>query len=378
MKKSSKQITIIGSFVIVAIALLVGLILTMGGNKWARDVIEYRIYFTTSVKGLNIGSPVMFRGISIGEVSRINLAPQRTENKKDLEDPNFDVLPVEIFVKIFPERLGYYSTNFFKFLPHNSDNIRQADNFLGNMVLHHGLRAELETLSLLTGQIYISLNFVPNTQDEQEGVVERVWRKRIIPSRLSLLDRMSKKMQENEFSRKIESFQNLLQDLADFIDQGQHKQLMADITTISRNLATVSEKLDADLPSITTRLNDLSTQLNETIVKVNAILDSVKDELPATISDTRELVGNVNGLIEDNRTGLNDLIAHLDQTILAAQTDMEQAQSLIANLQSASNPDSLERQKILSLLTECDQTMMQLRELLETLNRNPQVLFLGN
>ncbi|GEM_PF-4675289 len=377
MTNTSKQITVIGSFVLGAIILLVALVLTMGGNKWARDVIEYDIYFTTSVKGLAIGAPVMFRGIAIGEVSQINLAPLPEDAIHDLAEYKLDVLPVEVSVKIFPERLGYSSTSFFKFLPHSSENIHLANEFLGNMILKYDLRAELETLSLLTGQIYIALNFVHSITDEPEGFAQKLWDRQVIPSHLSLLDMMAKKMKENGFTNKLDSLQKLFQDFCEFIDKGEHRKILENFSTVSTNISNVSMRINETIPRVTDRMNEITSKLNETITKVNEILDSMKDDLPAAVTNTKDFVGNLNGLLDENRTEIKELIANLNTAIVTAQADMEQAQAIIANLRDASAENSPERQRIQGIMNECDQLMIQLHELLDTLNKNPQALILG-
>ena len=187
MKKNTRQLTIIGAFVAGAIALMAFLLMAMGGRQWGRDSLNYKIYFPTSVKGLNIGSPVMFRGVSVGEVARVNLAPRQMPSKEILDSFNQDILPVEVEVKIFPEKLGYYSESGLVSFGKDRDSLEAADDFLKGLIIQHNLRAHLETLSILTGQIYISLNFVQNIDDEPSRLAEKLWELGIIPSQLSFL-----------------------------------------------------------------------------------------------------------------------------------------------------------------------------------------------
>ena len=377
MTNSSKQITIVGAFVIAAVAILIGLILSMGGNKWARDTIEYRVYFPTTVKGLKIGAPVMFRGISIGEVKQINLAPTNSEVIPNFENFDRDALPVEVLINVFPEQLGYYSKNLFNFLPHDNENCQKADEFLGELILEENLRAKLGTLSILTGQIYISLDFVKTLELEPEGAAKQLWARKIIPSQLSALDLMSKKMTSSGLANRLDSLQILTQSLCEFIDNGGHQKIIEDFTNITHNVAVTTDTVNTALPQLLEQIHAVSENLQQTIVKVNAILDAVQEDLPDTVTRTKDLVGNVNDLIQDTRPDIQQLIAEVNATVQTVKTELEETRVIIANLQNASAQDSPERQRVQDIMRECDQLMVQMRELLETLNHNPQALILG-
>ncbi len=65
--------TMIGVFVVGAIALVVVAIGVLGSGKLFKESIPYVMVFEGSVKGLNVGSPVVFRGVKIGSVSDIRM-----------------------------------------------------------------------------------------------------------------------------------------------------------------------------------------------------------------------------------------------------------------------------------------------------------------
>lgn len=101
------------------------------------------IYFKESLRGLTIGAPVDFRGIVIGEVKSVGV-----EYDREAGDFKF---PVEI--NIYPNRLRSRFRPGFK--PLDDEN---GTAFVTRLV-ERGLRAQLKTGNLLTGQLYISLDF---------------------------------------------------------------------------------------------------------------------------------------------------------------------------------------------------------------------------
>lgn len=70
---------LIGSFVLVLMAGLLIFVVWLGKFQFDRDFARYDIYFSRSVSGLKVGSPVSYRGINVGEVVDIRIAPEDVE-----------------------------------------------------------------------------------------------------------------------------------------------------------------------------------------------------------------------------------------------------------------------------------------------------------
>jgi phospholipid/cholesterol/gamma-HCH transport system substrate-binding protein len=67
----------LGLFVVVSILTMVGAVFWLGARGFHRDSVAVVTYFDESVQGLDVGSPNKFRGVTIGTVSDITLAPDR-------------------------------------------------------------------------------------------------------------------------------------------------------------------------------------------------------------------------------------------------------------------------------------------------------------
>jgi len=109
-------------------------------------VDKYVLNFKESVRGLTVGAPIDFRGIVIGEVSAI-------KTHFDMDKKEFNI-PVE--VSIFPERLIASEDS-----ENSSARIPAERKEFADYLVSKGMRAQLRTASLLTGQLYVAIDFFP-------------------------------------------------------------------------------------------------------------------------------------------------------------------------------------------------------------------------
>ncbi|CAB3772732.1 PqiB family protein [Paraburkholderia solisilvae] len=112
-----------------------------------RIVQTYVFNFKESVRGLVVGAPVDFRGITIGEVSAIH-------TRFDPITRQFSI-PVEI--RLYPERF----TSRYESEPRGG-RLTRSPREMTDFLVSRGMRAQLKTGSLITGQLYIALDFFPN------------------------------------------------------------------------------------------------------------------------------------------------------------------------------------------------------------------------
>jgi len=108
-----------------------------------QNTLKYVMYFNGSVRGLTVGAPVQLRGIPIGKVTDINLEL----DKKTAE------IHIPVIVELEPERI---------IAIHNLNHISDKD--IMAQLINKGLRAQLQTGSLLTGQLLVDLDFHPKSK----------------------------------------------------------------------------------------------------------------------------------------------------------------------------------------------------------------------
>jgi len=145
-KKANK--TIIGAFVIGAVALLITAILIFGSGALFKGADKYVLFFDGSVKGLSVGAPVIFRGVKIGDIVQISLIYDQISKKVLIPV----IIEIELSrVKGTPEKLGYPDYDW---------------------LIKQGLRAKLEIQSFITGQLMISFDFHPSDPEKLYGIVK--------------------------------------------------------------------------------------------------------------------------------------------------------------------------------------------------------------
>jgi paraquat-inducible protein B len=115
-------------------------------------VDTYVMNFKESVRGLLVGAPIDFRGIVVGEVAAIYTHFDRATKQFSI--------PVE--VRIFPERFTSRLDRTTKGQAlANGGRVMANRKEFADYLVAHGLRGQLKTASLLTGQLYISVDFFP-------------------------------------------------------------------------------------------------------------------------------------------------------------------------------------------------------------------------
>ena len=129
---------VIGGFVVGAIALIVIGLLVFGSTNWFAKRNKYVAYFPGSVKGLRVGAPVDFRGVTIGQVTDIKVQ----FNPADVSAQ----LPV--IIEVDPTRIEFVGG-----APTGSP----EEN--AQRLVEEGFRAQLQSQSLLTGLLFVNLDF---------------------------------------------------------------------------------------------------------------------------------------------------------------------------------------------------------------------------
>ena len=406
--KRKRNTMLFGMFVLLSLVILLMLMMSIGGRSLFTQHAEYTLYFDKSVKGLSIGSPVMFRGVRIGQVRSIQFS-----NSKTLEDGTL-YWPIEVGIEIDPRYLdigkGVSFSNDSIMAKTTRDSLlivkgqKLVDQWLARMVSDYSLCAQLESLSILTGQLYIELDFDKGAEITKTELADL--RRHIIPTRISAFERMFLSLNKKEQS---EVFNEALVQITDFISSGKAKSTMDNIHSTTDNLKYISSTIKHSIDNLkenskgtTFSVMTVVANLQNALVNVNKLIENLNSSTPLVIADARETIANLNkkidgvggraeGLIND----LQSLTARINkftneddgaavkllEEALAMTTQIKNTfsdlQKTTAQLQQYIAPDSQERQMLQHTMEPLERAANSIRNLSDTLQRNPEALLWG-
>ena len=145
MKRANPAV--IGGFIVGAVVLVIAGVMILGSGKLFTETIKCVMYFEGAIQGLYVGAPVNFRGVKVGSVTNI---------KMQLDRQNFNIrIPV---IVEFPKGAG----GTMEMLHADPRTLKDALAAL----IERGLQAQLQTESLLTGQLFIQLDLPPAMSPE--------------------------------------------------------------------------------------------------------------------------------------------------------------------------------------------------------------------
>jgi paraquat-inducible protein B len=327
--------TAIGLFVVGAIVLAVIGVGALGGRQMLQTRTTFISYFDESVNGLDVGAPVKFKGVPIGEVTDIKL-------RVDLEDETFQV-PVEYAIDLEPvtDTTG---------APLKLDNPRRLREQIEN-----GLRAQLQLESFVTGKLYVELTYV----SDPDSVVyaEAGSRHLEIPTELSPLAKLG------------EGASGLMANLRQF-----------DVSKINENLVTFLVNANNKLDRLD--VEQINRSLIETIESVRTVVESEEvqralrdvpkatERLRATIEDTQALVQRINDGVDPTAEELKATSKELRATLQKMRGTMEEVDQTLST-------DSGVGYQMNEALTNLAEAAEALRVLIRSLEQNPSMFIQG-
>ena len=307
--------TLIGIFVIGAVALVVIAVVVFGSSRLFSNSFINVMYFEGSVKGLNVGSPVMLRGVKVGFVKKIEL-------RYDARDLTSFIIPV--YVEIDPSRMVYIG---------HKPGTQHTEELIKN-----GLRAVLEMQSMVTGQLAINLDLFPDKPVKLYGIDKDYPEIPTIPSGLEELLKTAQQMPLKELMNKI----------------------MLSIEGIEKIVS--SPKVASSLSALDVSLKELSAIL----VKIDSQAGPVMTNLKDMSLSVKEIARKGEGLPEQ-----------LDKTLVVAQDALKQAEKALHSIQGFTSDNSTLSQEANVTLREVSGAARSIRILVDYLQQHPESLIQG-
>lgn len=328
----AKQInkTVIGGFVISAIVMLIGGVIILGGGEMFKKKVKYVMFFEQSIKGLNVGAPVVFSGVEIGSVSSISV------------DYDQDKLKVNIPVVV------EFDPSLVKM---KGQKIRNEQDLRKRMtrLIELGFRAQLSLQSMVTGQLMIETDFYPHTPVRLTGIKSEYPE---IPTIPSSMEKLAQKLKDLPIDKIADKLVGVLDNIEKVTGDSKIKDIISNIDDASKNLNRLvlnADKMVADVD-----------------VRAKKVLDSflvTSDDAQKFLVDARKLVKNTDSQIQP----LSD----------KAQDAMDQAKTTLAAINNFVGDNSNTRYKLNRALDEIGAAAKSLNSAMDYLERHPESLLKG-
>jgi len=353
-KQASK--TVIGGFVISAIALLIGAVIVFGSGKMFEEKVKYVMFFDKSVKGLSVGSSVVCRGVAIGSVTDIVL---------DIDSDSYDI-NVPVFAEIYPSRLRV-----------KGKQIEDRDTSIQHLI-KRGMRAQLSMESFVTGQMMIEIVFLPEAPANLIGLEPDYYE---IPTVASTMDQFAKKLEQLPIQEISETLLGLIENINKVVGSPELMKIVG-------NLDESSVKLSGLIGDAGGMVKDADKEVKELFSKLDNKLDTLSASLEATLSDADSLIKDADKEIQVMSGDAQKLLKNIDGRIqpladeaqgalVSARQALDQAQTTLKGIDSFVGGKSEIRRKLGRSLDEIAGAARSLKSLMDYLEQHPESLFQG-
>lgn len=341
MNDSGRNQAVIGAFVVGAVALAVVAVIVFGSGKLFKDVDNFVMYFEGSVKGLNVGAPVTFRGVKVGSVTDITLRA----DPKNLE------VRIPVVIEIDRSRIERTVD-----MPYSGpEGIKR--------LIEHGLRAKLDLQSLITGQLQVDLEFLP---DEPVRLTGGKLEYMEIPTIPTTVDRLFQKLRRLPIEDIVGNLSSTLQTLERLLNNPALPEMIARLNQASGNLEVWTATLDQQTPP-------LVASLQQTVEHADRLILDVTSRVKPLASDADQTLKSV-ASAADRVESAAGAFAQLSQ---GAQPAIDNAGQMFANIESITRKDSKELERLDTMLREISAAARSLKNLADYLERHPESLLRG-
>lgn len=337
--KNTASPTIIGVFTLVGLAIASASIILLGSGKLFNTTHIIQLYFDKNANGLLVGSDVRFGGVRVGSVRSIGVIIDPVENRK--------VIPV--IVSLNARELGQTGME-------DQGGIDFSTQEGVAKAVRRGLRAGMKQQSLVTGQLYVEFDVVPDTP----GFIYDAK----TPSEHPVVPTIGTEMDE------------LIAGIGDGIRKFNSLDIESIITRIQELLQTTNKTLAAiDAEGINENLVSITNDI--AVITGDKRITSAIENLDLTLANMEKLSTKAND-------GIGPLMEDAERVLAASREVLDESRKSLTKLESAvddisgiSNPRGPVLMRLQQTLQETERASRALKELSNDLKRDPKALLTG-
>jgi paraquat-inducible protein B len=336
--------TVIGGFVLGALALVVVGVLVFSSGVWMRERVPMVTHFETTVQGLTVGSQVLFQGVPVGQVTNIGIDYVSTRERFRIP-VSYEIWPKQVHVLGEVQGLG----------------VREL---LRLLVADRGLRAKLESVSFVTGQYVITLALDPSAPRLEpqagKGPVE-------VPPTPATRDQLEEIFQNVDVEDIAASVTGTLNALETLLRSPEVKSALTGLDGSLNEANATLAQLNTGLQPMLGDVRETLRAYRELAQTLNARIDPLADQLEQRIDTVTTDISALAG-------GLDARVGPVTSAATEALNEVGGAMRAIAEL---AGDGSSTRYELSQLLTEATRAAQSLRSLADYLERHPEALIQG-
>lgn len=351
---------VIGAFVVGGIALVMVGVLFFGGGKVFQEKTPYVIFFESSVQGLNVGAPVVFRGVQVGQVAKVEA----------LYEPTQATIRVKVLVELVHGTVRVTAE------------VRQhSPPEVVEILVQQGLRASLQLQSLVTQQLLVSLDFYPDTPIKRLGLDPTYPELPTVPSQIEQLVGNIRQALAALGKLPLEAL------LSEALGTLQRTNTLLEAPELQQVLVSLRD-LVADAQRLLKHTDDQVAPLGSKLAAAADSARTVLEAARAAVVDAQKLLRALDGQVAP-------LASSAKETLVTARGALGQAQKSLATLTDAATPalkqgeralgsvaslagyDSVAPNDLAHTLKVIEDAAQSIRALADMLQRNPEALLRG-
>jgi len=260
---------VIGAFIVGALVLLVAGTLIFGTGKFFRERSAYVLFFEGSIKGLDVGAPVMFRGVKVGSVSDIRLNV----------DPEEYHLWIPVYIELEQNRATLVGGE------QEVDMATKSGKDFMDVLIDRGLRAQLQLQSVVTSKLFVALDLFPDHPEKLVGLEKRVPEIPTVPTAMQeIADTATKIIAEIKKIPFEELFKKVMDTVEGIDEVVRSPEFRGSLSSLNQALKDL-QKLVRHVDS---KIDPVVSDAKETAGAARAALNQIQETLETLESTTSE------------------------------------------------------------------------------------------
>src|SRR5262249_14532709 len=290
--------TTIGAFVVSAIVLLIAGVLLFGGNTFFQEKVPYVLFFETSVEGLNVGAPVIFRGVQVGQVTEIAA----------IADPQtFDVrIKVQVEFVRGVIKVGEEGQRF------------QDHRAAVQRLLRRGIRVSWVMQSFVPGLLFVALDFYPDTPIRLLGLDPTVTELPTIPSDM---DQLKSSIQQAMADLRKLPLDTILNEVLAMVKRAN---TLLEVPELKQALVVVYD--------VMTHARQLLANADTQVGSLGPKVGGTAEVAAKTLLDAQKLIRDLDGQVAPLAGGAKETLTSAKEALTAARSALGQAQKSLGTL----------------------------------------------